>query len=572
MQLKSICKGGQRSDVDRGFSYIIKRRIHMKPEWWHKSVVYQIYPRSFQDSNGDGIGDLQGIISRLDYIQDLGVDIIWLCPVYASPNDDNGYDISDYYSINPEYGTMEDMVELISEAAQREIRIMMDIVANHTSDEHPWFIEASQDQNSPYRNYYVWRDGNEEKPPSELQSIFGGSAWEYSSKTHQYYLHMFSKKQPDLNWHYPPVRKAIYDVMKFWIEKGIKGFRFDVIDLIAKEIDANIIANGPLLHPYLKEMYQEVLQGQEIVTVGETGGADVSQALLYTSPDEKELSMVFSFEHIALDEEPGKQKWDLKPLNLDDLKRVFSNWQEGLTHKGWNSLFWNNHDQPRIVSRWGNDSIYRYESATMLAALLHLMRGTPYIYQGEEIGMTNVDFTELSSYRDIETYQMYRDRIEKEYTQAEIFASIHAKGRDNARTPMQWNSLHEAGFTQGTSWISVNPNYIELNAVNDRQSTKSIFHFYQKLVNLRKDSDLVVYGDYQLLQTEPELFAYTRQWENERLFVFCNFTEETVDCALLQNPPSSERLLQNYESSPLIGKLRPYEVVVWKENALNFNH
>ncbi|MBI0579843.1 alpha-glucosidase [Neobacillus cucumis] len=535
----------------------------MNSEWWHKSVVYQIYPRSFQDSNGDGIGDLQGIISRLDYIQALGVDMIWLCPVYASPNDDNGYDISDYYSIHPEYGTMEDMEQLISEAANRGIGIMMDIVANHTSDEHPWFIEASKDQNSPYRDYYVWRD----QPQNDIQSIFGGSAWEYSKETKQYYLHMFSKKQPDLNWHYPPVRRAIYDVMEFWIEKGIKGFRFDVIDLIAKEIDKNIIANGPLLHPYLKEMYQEVLEGKGIVTVGETGGADVSQALLYTNPDEKELSMVFSFEHIALDEVPGKQKWDLKPLNLDDLKQVNSNWQNCLADKGWNSLFWNNHDQPRIVSRWGNDTEYRYESATMLAALLHLMRGTPYIYQGEEIGMTNVSFTDLSSYRDIETFQMYKERIEKGFSHEEIFESIHAKGRDNARTPMQWNSLPEAGFTKGIPWISVNPNFVDINAEKDRQSEKSIFRFYQKLVNLRKNSDLIVYGDYQLLETEPEIFAYTRQWKNEQLFVFCNFTEEIVDCSLL---PSGELFLQNYASSPLAGKLRPYEVVVWKKTSIKF--
>jgi glycosidase len=535
----------------------------MKPEWWHKSVVYQIYPRSFQDSNGDGIGDLQGIISRLDYIQDLGVDMIWLCPVYASPNDDNGYDISDYYSSHPEYGTMEDMDQLIAEAAQRGIGIMMDIVANHTSDEHPWFINAKKDKNSPYRNYYVWR----EQPQDDLQSIFGGSAWEYSSETNEYYLHMFSKKQPDLNWHYPPVRKAIYDVMKFWIEKGIKGFRFDVIDLIAKEIDADIIANGPLLHPYLKEMYHEVLKGKEIVTVGETGGADVSQALKYTSPEEKELSMVFSFEHIALDEEPGKQKWDLKPLNVQDLKRVFSNWQEELADKGWNSLFWNNHDQPRIVSRWGNDTNYRYESATMLAALLHLMRGTPYIYQGEEIGMTNVRFAELSSYRDIETYNMYRERLEKGYTHEEIFASIYAKGRDNARTPMQWNSQAQADFTQATPWISVNPNYVELNVEKDRRSAQSIFHFYQKLVHLRKNSDLIVYGDYQLLDTEDQVFAYTRQWENKRLVVCCNFTEQTLDCGLMQEIAGGELWLQNYASKPVEGQLRPYEVVVWKENS-----
>lgn len=534
----------------------------MKIEWWHKSVVYQIYPRSFQDSNGDGIGDLQGIISRLNYIQDLGVDIIWLCPVYASPNDDNGYDISDYYSINCEYGTMADMEQLIAEAAQLGIGIMMDIVANHTSDEHPWFIEAKQDKSNPYRNYYVWR----EQPESELESIFGGSAWEYTGETNQYYLHMFSKKQPDLNWHYPPVRRAIYDVMKFWIEKGIKGFRLDVIDLIAKQIDENIIANGSLLHLYLKEMHQEALLGKEIVTVGETGGADIPQALLYTAPDEKELNMVFSFEHLALDEQTGKQKWDLKPLNINDLKRVLSNWQEGLAEKGWNGLFWNNHDQPRIVSRWGNDTTYRYESATMLAALLHLMRGTPYIYQGEEIGMTNVQYNELSLYRDVETFQMYKKRHEQGYTHEEIFTSIHAKGRDNSRTPMQWNSQPNAGFTQGMPWIKVNPNYIDLNVENDRKSSRSIFQFYRKLVKLRQNCDLIIFGDYQLLETEPEVFAYRRQWKNERLYVFCNFTKKTTDCTLLQHLPS-KGLLQNYESCPSVGILRPYEVIAWKENS-----
>ncbi|NHM32426.1 alpha-glucosidase [Neobacillus terrae] len=541
----------------------------MKPEWWHKSVVYQIYPRSFQDSNGDGIGDLQGIISRLDYIQELGVDIIWLCPVYASPNDDNGYDISDYYSINPEYGTMKDMDQLIFEASQRGIGIMMDIVANHTSDEHPWFIEASRDIKSPYRNYYVWRDGKGEQPPSELRSIFGGSAWEYSSETNQYFLHMFSKKQPDLNWHYPPVRRAMYEVMKFWINKGIKGFRFDVIDLIGKEIDSNIIANGPLLHKYLQEMNKKVLQGQEVVTVGETGGADLSQALLYTDPDQKELSMIFSFEHIALDEEPGKQKWDLKPLDLNDLKRVLSHWQNGLEAKGWNSLFWSNHDQPRIISRWGNDSVYRYESATMLGTLLHLMRGTPFIYQGEEIGMTNVHFTDLSFYRDIETYQMYRERLQKGYTEEQIFASIHAKGRDNARTPMQWNSSPMAGFTEGTPWISLNPNYVDINAKNDRLSSQSIFRYYQKLIFLRKNMNLIVYGDYNLLETEPELFAYKRIWENDCVSVFCNFTDKIIDCDLTKTLLTGEILLKNYETSPLIGKLRPYEAIVFKSNINN---
>jgi glycosidase len=536
----------------------------MKREWWHKSVVYQIYPRSFQDSNGDGIGDLQGIISRLDYLKDLGVDIIWLCPVYASPNDDNGYDISDYYSIHPEYGTMDDMEALIAEAGKRGIGIMMDIVANHTSDEHPWFIAASKDKMNPYRDFYIWRDGKDGKEPSDLQSIFSGSAWEYSEQTGQYYLHLFSKKQPDLNWHNPKVRQAIYDVMRFWIKKGIKGFRFDVIDLIAKEIDQNIIGNGPLLHEYIQEMHREVLAGSDIVTVGETGNADLNQALLYTDPDRKELNMIFSFEHIALDEVKGKQKWDLKPLELADLKQVFSRWQNGLAKKGWNSLFWNNHDQPRIVSRWGNDDAYRYESATMLATLLHLMKGTPYIYQGEEIGMTNIRFQDLSSYRDIETLRMYEERRQKGYSHEEIMESIYAKGRDNARTPMQWNNKDHAGFTSGKPWIRVNPNYIEINVEKDRNDHKSIFHYYQKLIQLRKESDLIVYGTYELLESEPQLYAYTRKLGEEKWMIVCNFTDETVESSLLDQLQTSNIVIKNYHSDVEKGKLRPYEAVVWK--------
>ncbi|WP_226679029.1 glycoside hydrolase family 13 protein [Mesobacillus jeotgali] len=531
----------------------------MESKWWHNSVVYQVYPRSFKDSNGDGIGDLQGIISKLDYIKDLGADIIWLCPVYASPNDDNGYDISNYYKIHPEFGTMEDMDLLIAESAKRGIGVMMDIVANHTSDEHPWFIEARSSQDNPYRDYYVWRDGVDEGPPSELQSIFSGSAWELDSETGQYYLHMFSKKQPDLNWHHPPVREAIYDVMRFWINKGIQGFRFDVIDLIAKELDQGIIANGPLLHTYLLEMHREVLEGADIVTVGETGGADLEQAILFTSPERKELDMVFSFEHIALDEQAGRQKWDLKTLDLDDLKRVLSNWQTGLAGKGWNSLFWSNHDQPRIVSRWGNDQEYRYESATMLASLLHLMRGTPYIYQGEEIGMTNVQFSELNSYRDIETLNMYRERIEQGFVHEDIMESIYVKGRDNARTPMQWSDESNAGFTAGEPWIELNPNYSAINVENDINSDKSIYQYYKKLIKLRKSNELIVYGDYQLLDSEPKIFAYSRTYQNQEWRVVCNFTGREVESSLLCD---GEIIVHNYGSPA--ENLRPYEAIVYK--------
>ncbi|PAE26679.1 alpha-glucosidase [Bacillus sp. 7894-2] len=535
----------------------------MKMKWWHKSVIYQVYPRSFKDSDGDGIGDLKGLISKLDYIAELGADVIWLCPVYASPNDDNGYDISDYYSIHPEYGSMQDMDLLISEAASRGIGIMMDIVANHTSDEHHWFIESRSSNCNPYRDFYVWKDGVENGPPSSLQSIFSGSAWEYDSNSNQYYLHMFSKKQPDLNWHHPPVRYAIYDVMRFWINKGIKGFRFDVIDLIAKDLDKSIIANGPLLHEYLQEMHREVLEGMDIVTVGETGGADLQQAILYTDPSRKELDMVFAFEHVSLDELPGKQKWDLKSLDIKDLKRVFSNWQTGLSNKGWNSLFWSNHDQPRIISRWGNDHEFRYESATMFAALLHLMKGTPYIYQGEEIGMTNIKFPDISFYRDIETFNMYNERITRGQSHEDIMNSIYAKGRDNARTPMQWNTEKNAGFTNGPPWIEVNPNYLSINAESDLGSKQSIFRFYQKLIQLRKYNDIIMYGHYCLLDSAPEVFAYERTYKDEKWMIIANVSEKNVKESLLSFG-NRELLIHNYSSPPHDKVLRPYEAIVYK--------
>ncbi|MDW2879525.1 MULTISPECIES: glycoside hydrolase family 13 protein [Bacillaceae] len=535
----------------------------MEKKWWHKSVVYQVYPRSFQDSNGDGIGDLNGLISRLDYIAELGADLIWLCPVYASPNDDNGYDISDYYSIHPEFGSMDDMDRLISEAARRGIGIMMDIVANHTSDEHPWFIESRKNKDNPYRDFYVWKDGAEGGPPSSLQSIFSGSAWNYDPLTQQYYLHMFSRKQPDLNWHHPAVRLALYDVMRFWIKKGIKGFRFDVIDLIAKDLKKDIIANGPLLHEYLQEMHREVLEGTEVVTVGETGGADLDQAILYTDPSRKELDMVFAFQHIALDEIPGKQKWDLKTLESSDLKRVLSAWQTGLSEKGWNSLFWSNHDQPRIVSRWGNDGKFRYESATMFAVLLHLMKGTPYIYQGEEIGMTNVKFPELNYYRDIETFNMYKERSVEGRSHEDIMNSIYVKGRDNARTPMQWNTENNAGFTEGVPWIDVNSNFAVINAASDSESNQSIFRFYQKLIQLRKSNDIVIYGDYQLLDSEPEVFAYERIFKDEKWVIICNLSDKTVQCSL-PGSLNGELLIHNYSVPYQSQTLHPYEALVYK--------
>ena len=436
----------------------------MERQWWHSSVVYQIYPRSFNDSNGDGIGDINGIREKLDYLKELGIDVIWLSPVYKSPNDDNGYDISDYCDIMDEFGTMEDMDNLLKEANERGIKILMDLVVNHTSDEHKWFIEAKKSKDNEYRDYYIWRDPVDGHEPNDLGSTFSGSAWQYDETTGQYYLHLFSKKQPDLNWENENVRSEVYKMMNFWVDKGIGGFRMDVIDLIGKVPDEMITGNGPKLHEYLQEMNKAALEGNDLLTVGETWGATPEVAKLYSNPERKELSMVFQFEHIGLDQIEGKEKWDLKELELLDLKKVLSKWQTELEGQGWNSLFWNNHDLPRIVSRWGNDKEYRVLSAKMFATLLHGMKGTPYIYQGEELGMTNVKFEDINEYNDIESLNMYKDRLSKGYTHDEIMESIYAKGRDNARTPMQWDSTENAGFTTGTPWIAVNKNYNEINA------------------------------------------------------------------------------------------------------------
>ena len=420
----------------------------MERQWWHSSVVYQIYPRSFKDSNGDGIGDINGIREKLDYLKELGIDVIWLSPVYKSPND-----------IMDEFGTMEDMDNLLKEANERGIKILMDLVVNHTSDEHKWFIEAKKSKDNEYRDYYIWRDSVDGNEPNDLGSTFSGSAWQYDETTGQYYLHLFSKKQPDLNWENGKVRNEVYKMMNFWVDKGIGGFRMDVIDLIGKVPDEMITGNGPKLHEYLQEMNKAALEGKDLLTVGETWGATPDVAKLYSNPERKELSMVFQFEHIGLDQIEGKEKWDVKSLELLDLKKVLSKWQTELEGQGWNSLFWNNHDLPRIVSRWGNDKEYRIESAKMLATLLHGMKGTPYIYQGEELGMTNVRFDDINDYNDIESLNMYKDRLSKGYSHNEIMESIYAKGRDNARTPMQWDDSENAGFTTGTPWLAVNKNY-----------------------------------------------------------------------------------------------------------------
>lgn len=529
-----------------------------KNPWWKNSVIYQIYPRSFQDSNGDGIGDIRGIINRLDYLEDLGIDAVWLSPVCKSPQDDNGYDISDYQDIDPMFGTLADMEELIRRAGERGIRIIMDLVLNHTSDEHPWFLEAKKSRDNPYHDYYVWRDGTEGELPNDLRACFGGPAWQWVPELGQYYFHQFSVKQPDLNWENPGVRREIYDMILWWMDRGIGGFRLDVIDQIAKEPDLGITNNGPRLHEFIRELSRETFQKGDLITVGEAWGATPELARRYSNPDGSEFSMVFQFEHIGLDQQEGGSKWDLAPLPFQKLKDVLDKWQTELWGCGWNSLFWDNHDLPRIVSRWGNDGQYRVESAKMLAILLHGMQGTPYIYQGEELGMTNVRY-EIGGYKDIETLNLYRERRELGYAHEEIMKSIYARSRDNARTPMQWDDSPQAGFTEGTPWLKVNPNYPEINAAGQMKDPQSIYSCYKQLVRLRKEHPVFVDGRFELLARESgQIFAYTRDDGKQRLLVVCNFSGEPADSGLAEEWKSMELLLGNYPDSQG-DRLRPYE-------------
>lgn len=538
----------------------------MEKKWWHKSVVYQIYPRSFYDSNNDGIGDINGIIKKLDYLNELGIDVIWLSPVYKSPNDDNGYDISDYYDIMDEFGTMSDIENLIFEAKKRGIKILMDLVVNHTSDEHKWFVEARKSKNNQYRDYYIWRDGINGNVPNELGSGFGGSAWEFDEETNQYYLHLFSKKQPDLNWENEKVRKEIWDLMNFWIDKGIGGFRMDVIELIAKIPDKMITANGPKLHDYLKEMNKNTFGDKDLLTVGETWNVTTQTAKLYSNP--QELSMIFQFEHIGLDEIKGKSKWDLKPLELVELKQVLNKWQTELDGDAWNSLCWDNHDLPRIVSRWGNDLEYRVESAKMLATILHGMKGTPYIYQGEEIGMTNIKFENIDDYKDIETLNLYKERLKLGYPKDEIMKSIYTKGRDNARTPIQWDNSDYGGFSKVEPWIKVNPNYKYINVKQCLEDKASIFYHYKKLIEIRKNNDTIIYGDFKLLYPEDKnIFAYVRQLDNDKILVVCNFYSDEIIFNFEGNEVEGQIMLSNYSDSSTNLKnlkLRPYESIMFR--------
>ncbi|KWW21268.1 glucohydrolase [Peribacillus simplex] len=538
-------------------------------KWWHKNVIYQIYPRSFYDSNGDGIGDIEGIILKLDYLEKLGIDVIWLSPVYESPNVDNGYDISDYYCILSEFGTMQNMNELLLESEKRGIKIIMDLVVNHTSDQHPWFVEAKKSKDNPNRDYYIWRDPVNGQEPNELKSNFGGSAWEYDENTNQYYLHFYSKQQPDLNWENAEMRNSIWDMMNFWIDKGISGFRMDVIDLIGKDPDHLIKENGSKLHDYLQDMYRNTFGNHDLLTVGETWGVTTENAKLYSDPKRKELNMVFQFEHMQLDKVPGKQRWDLRKLELVELKNVLSKWQYALDQEGWNSLFWNNHDLPRIVSRWGNDREYRVESAKMLATLLHGMKGTPYIYQGEEIGMTNAAFTSIEDYIDIETQNIYKERMAAGFNEEEIMKSFYMKARDNARTPMQWSDDKHAGFSEGKPWMKVNPNYTSINVENALNDSNSIFFHYQQLIKLRKHNNTLVYGSYKLLDSEDKsIYAYERILKNKKLLIVCNFYEHEKEfCYPITHHSEVEILISNYiDSGSDIKniKLRPYEAIIYE--------
>ena len=534
----------------------------MQKYWWHKATIYQIYPKSFMDSNGDGIGDLKGITSKLDYLQRLGITALWLSPVYDSPMDDNGYDIANYEAIADIFGDMSDMDELLAEAKKRDIQIVMDLVVNHTSDEHAWFIEARENPESPERDFYIWRD-----KPNELVSIFSGSAWEYDETSGQYYLHFFSKKQPDLNWENPQLRQKVYDMMNFWIDKGIGGFRMDVIDMIGKIPDQLIDTNGPKLHDYIKEMNQASFGKHDLLTVGETWGATPEIAKQYSNPDNQELSMVFQFEHIGLQHKPDSPKWEYeKELDVSALKAIFNKWQTELElGQGWNSLFWNNHDLPRILSMWGDTGVYREKSAKALAILLHLMRGTPYIYQGEEIGMTNYPFRTLEELNDIESLNYAKEALEKGASIEVIMDQIRQVGRDNARTPMQWDTSKNAGFSiSDKTWLPVNPNYKDINVESALANPESIFYTYQKLVELRKTQDWLIDADFELLETADKVFAYIRKTQDSSYLVVVNLSDQEQDFDY--DFDVAEVVIANTELKPIAdqGKLQAWDALCVK--------
>ena len=552
----------------------------MEKKWWKESVVYQIYPKSFKDSNGDGVGDIRGIIQKLDYLKELGVNVLWISPMLESPQDDNGYDISDYRRIYKEYGNMEDYEELLSEAHKRDIRILMDLVVNHTSDEHNWFVESRKSKDNPYRDYYIWKDPVNGKEPNNWGGAFGGSAWEYDPQTQMYYLHLFSKKQPDLNWENEKVRQEVYDMMTFWCEKGIDGFRMDVISMISKdqtfpdgEMNNSLYGDfgpycvhGPRVHEFLQEMNREVLSRYDIMTVGETSGVTIEEAQKYAGEAGKELNMVFQFEHV--DNGSGDYgKWTTEKYDFKEFKRIMIKWQEELQGKAWNSLFLGNHDQPRSVSRFGNDNpAYRETSAKMLATCLHMMQGTPYVYQGEELGMTNVYFDKLEDYRDIESINFFTELTEAGLMTPEyMMKCLMLRSRDNARTPMQWDDSEQAGFTDGKSWIKVNPNYKEINAAQQLEDPNSIFYYYQKLIRLRKEKDIIVYGGFEpLYRDDEQIFAYIRRQEQEKLLTVCNFSDKNAEMEIPEEFKGAECLITNLDRTVFEGRivLKPYEAFV----------
>ncbi len=551
--------------------------IKMEP-WWKKAVVYQIYPKSFNDTTGNGVGDIQGIIAKLDYIKKLGADVIWLTPIYQSPQKDNGYDISDYYAIDPAYGTMADFEQLLAEAHSRGMKLIMDLVINHTSTSHEWFKQAAASKDNPYRDFYIWKDGKNGSEPNNWQSKFGGSAWQYDARTDQYYLHLFDTTQADLNWENKDLRKELYDMMYFWAEKGIDGFRLDVINLISKQQDfpddwtgdgRKYYTDGPRIHAFLQEMNKEVFAPNGMMTVGEMSSTSLENCILYTNPARNELSMTFQFHHLKVDY-PNGDKWTDAPFDFKALKDILSRWQVGMHEgNGWNALFWCNHDQPRVVSRFGNDELFHEKSAKMLATTLHMMKGTPYIYQGEEIGMTNPYFDTIEDYRDVESLNAYKSLKKQGVAEEKIMRILERKSRDNARTPMQWNENKNAGFSQNEPWIPVARNYEAINAQRQLAENDSIFQHYRKLIDLRKKYDIITDGDYQqLLKDHPSVWAYARNWKDQSLLVISNFYDKPVQITI--GDGEAEVLLSNYADSPkTLGrlKLRPYESIVYYKNS-----
>ncbi|KRL55785.1 glycoside hydrolase family 13 protein [Furfurilactobacillus rossiae] len=553
----------------------------MQHQWWQGSVVYQIYPMSFQDSNNDGVGDLPGITSRLDYIKQLGVDVIWLNPIYKSPNKDNGYDIADYKAINPLYGDMNDFNTLLKQVHEHGMKLMMDLVVNHTSDQHAWFKESRQSKDNPYADYYIWRDPVDGHEPNNWQAAFGGPAWTYVPERGQYYLHLFAPAQPDLNWENPDVRQAVFDIERFWLDKGVDGFRMDVINLISKQpglpdvpgeatagTTMDFVADGPRLNEFLHQMNEEVLSHYDVMTVGEMPGSTPEDAIKYTGLKSEELNMVFQFEHVGLSANPDVRlgKWNDQPVKLTELKDSLNRWEQELDGKGWNSLYWNNHDQPRAVSRFANDDpAVRVRAAKMLGTALHMLQGTPYVYEGEELGMTNAHFTSLSQYRDLESLNGYKEMVEEKHlvSSSQMMKDLANISRDNARTPMQWSTAANAGFSEHTPWSEMNTNYPEINVAVEENDQDSVLKYYQKLIALRHGSDLIKFGDFEALDADDDqVYAYKRHYDGHTLLVMCNFTNDTVTRDYHQGEATGE-LIGNYADDQGV-TLRPYESKVYE--------